>query len=77
MKLWLLLVATLQVSTVFGCFPTNERQVQFGAQTVQFQQPPPVPQEVRLHVNLMVVHVVGQMFHHLMINLIGTSVMDR
>ncbi|KAK6765776.1 hypothetical protein RB195_025596 [Necator americanus] len=44
MKLWLLLVATLQVSTVFGCFPTNERQVQFGAQTVQFQQPPPVPQ---------------------------------
>ncbi|KAL6723246.1 hypothetical protein Aduo_018270 [Ancylostoma duodenale] len=44
MKLWLLLLASLQVSTVFGCFPTNERQVQYGAQTVQFQQPPPAPQ---------------------------------
>ncbi|KAK5975486.1 hypothetical protein GCK32_005130, partial [Trichostrongylus colubriformis] len=31
-------------ATVHGCFPTNERQAQFGAQTAQFQQPPPAPQ---------------------------------
>ncbi|CAJ0609691.1 unnamed protein product [Cylicocyclus nassatus] len=45
MKLWLPLIASLQVSTVYGCFPTNERQVQYGAQTVQFQQPPAVAQQ--------------------------------
>ncbi|WKY15065.1 hypothetical protein Q1695_000517 [Nippostrongylus brasiliensis] len=47
MKHWLLLFLTsLPVFTVYGCFPTNERQAQFGAPTVQFQQPPPAPQPV-------------------------------
>ncbi|KAE9414660.1 hypothetical protein Angca_001912 [Angiostrongylus cantonensis] len=41
---FLLFLSSFQVSTVFCCFPTNERQAQFGTQTAQFQQPIPVQQ---------------------------------
>nr|CDJ90931.1 unnamed protein product [Haemonchus contortus] len=44
MKHLLLFLASLEVSVVYGCFPTNERQAQFGAPTAQFAQPPPAPQ---------------------------------